>query len=91
MWMAIGEQRGTPADPDQRSAQFTHMAEVTRQSPGFVRGWWGADDDDPELSHALVVLDTLDDARALKRMVEANVTGVRLGLMEIGVAVDGAS
>ncbi|MBM0226752.1 MULTISPECIES: hypothetical protein [Micromonospora] len=91
MWMVIGEQRGTPADPDQRSAQFTHMAEVTRQSPGFVRGWWGADDDDPELSHALVVLDTLDNARALKRMVEANVTGVRLRLMEIGVAVDGAS
>ncbi|GAA4565903.1 hypothetical protein GCM10023176_14940 [Micromonospora coerulea] len=91
MWMVIGEQRGTSSDPEERSAQFTHMAEVTRQSPGFVRGWWGADDDDLGLSHALVVLDTLDNARALKRMVEENVIGVRLRLMEIGLEVDGAS
>lgn len=89
--MVIGEQHGTPTDPEERSAQFRHMAEVTRQSPGFVRGWWGADDDDPELSHALVVIDTLDNARALKRMVEENITGVRLRLMEIGAEVERAS
>ncbi|MCI4063689.1 hypothetical protein MRQ36_32630 [Micromonospora sp. R77] len=87
MWMVIGEQHGTPADTDERVAQFTHMAEVTRQSPGFVRGWWGTDDDDPSLGHALVVLDSLENARALRRMVEENVTGVRLRIMEIGVAV----
>lgn len=89
--MVIGEQHGTPTAPEERSAQFRHMAEVTRQSAGFVRGWWGADDDDPELSHALVVIDTLDNARALKRMVEENITGVRLRLMEIGAEVEGAS
>ncbi|WP_446217819.1 hypothetical protein [Micromonospora sp. IBHARD004] len=87
MWMVIGEQRGTPADPDERSAQFTHMAEVTRQSSGFVRGWWGADDVDPDITHVVVLLDTLDDARALRRMVEENVTGVRLQTMEVGVEV----
>ncbi|SCG47800.1 hypothetical protein GA0070613_1616 [Micromonospora inositola] len=86
--MVIGEQRGTPADRDERTAQFTHMAEVTRQSPGFVRGCWGADDDDRELSHALVVLDTLEHARALRRMVEENVSGVRLRIMEINVEAD---
>jgi hypothetical protein len=91
MWMVIGEQHGTPADPEERAAQFTHMAEVTRQSPGFVRGWWGADDDDPGLSHALVVLDSLENARALRRMVEKNVSGVRLRIMEIGVAVEATS
>ncbi|WP_377522464.1 hypothetical protein [Micromonospora mangrovi] len=85
--MVIGEQHGTPADPDERAAQFAHMAEVTRQSPGFVRGWWGADDDDQSLGHALVILDSLENARGLRRMVEENVTGVRLRIMEIGVAV----
>lgn len=89
--MVIGEQHGTPADPDERAAQFTHMAEVTRQSPGFVRGWWGVDDDEQSLSHALVVLDSLENARALRRMVEENVTGVRLRIMEIGVAATAAS
>jgi quinol monooxygenase YgiN len=91
MWMVIGEQRGTPGDAEERAAQFAHMAEVTRQSPGFVSGWWGADDDDPELSHALVILDSLEHARALRRMVAENVTGVRLRIMEIGVAVPPAS
>jgi hypothetical protein len=91
MWMVIGEQHGTPADAAQRSAQFRHMAEVTRSSPGFVRGWWGADQDDPELSHALVVLDTLEHARAFRRMVEENVTGLRLRLTQIDVAADGAA
>lgn len=65
------------------------MAEVTRQSPGFVRGWWGTDDDDHDLTHALVVLDTLDNAQALKRMIEQNVSGVRLRLMEIGLDAEG--
>ncbi|WP_433315704.1 hypothetical protein [Micromonospora chersina] len=91
MWMVIGEQGGTPTDAAARAAQFAHMAEVTRQSPGFVRGWWGADDDEPELSHALVVLDTLEHARAFRRMVEENVTGVRLRIMEIGAEAEGAA
>ncbi|MFG2054130.1 hypothetical protein ACGFI9_08845 [Micromonospora sp. NPDC048930] len=89
MWMVIGEQGGAPADVAARAAQFAHMAEVTRRSPGFIRGWWGADGDDPGLTHALVVLDTLDHARALKQMVEKNVAGVRLRLMEIGVEAAG--
>ncbi|RQW84663.1 hypothetical protein [Micromonospora globispora] len=89
MWMVLGEQGGAPADREARAAQFAHMAEVTRGCPGFVRGWWGADEDDPQLTHALVVLDTLDNARALKRMVEENVAGARLRLMEIGVEVQG--
>ncbi|MFE9956030.1 hypothetical protein [Micromonospora sp. NPDC005299] len=91
MWMVIGEQGGTPTEAAARAAQFAHMAEVTRQSPGFVRGWWGVDDDEPDLSHALVVLDTLEQARALRRMVEQNVTGVRLRIMEIGVEAEGVA
>lgn len=91
MWMVIGEQRATPVDPAAQAAQFAHMAEVTRRSPGFIRGWWGADGDDAEVSHALVVLDTLDHARALKQMVEQNVSGVRLRLMEIGVEAEGTA
>lgn len=91
MWMVIGEQRATPADPAARAAAFAHMAEVTRRSPGFIRGWWGADGDDSELTHALVVLDTLGHAQALKQMVEENVSGVRLRLMEIGVEAEGTA
>ncbi|TYB37831.1 hypothetical protein FXF50_12965 [Micromonospora sp. AP08] len=91
MWMVIGEQGGTPTDPVARAAQFAHMAEVTRRSPGFVRGWWGADDDEPDLSHVLVVLDTLEHAQALRRMVEENVTGARLRIMEIAAEAQGAA
>lgn len=89
--MVIGEQGGTAADPAARTAQFAHMAEVTRQSPGFVRGWWGTDDDDQDLTHALVVLDTLEHAQALKRMVEQNVSGVRLRLMAISLDAEGTA
>ncbi|MEV0425163.1 hypothetical protein [Micromonospora sp. NPDC050495] len=91
MWMVIGEQGGTPAEAAARAAQFAHMAEVTRQFPGFVRGWWGADGDEPDRSHALVVLDTLEHARALRQTVEENVPGVRLRLMEIGAEVEGSA
>ncbi|MFG2105979.1 hypothetical protein [Micromonospora chersina] len=91
MWMVIGEQGDTPTDPAARAAQFAHMAEVTRRSPGFVRGWWGADDDEPHLSHTLVVLDTLEHARAFRRTVEENVTGARVRIMEIGVEAEGVA
>ncbi|MEU4476928.1 hypothetical protein AB0F68_02495 [Micromonospora sp. NPDC023966] len=91
MWMVIGEQGGTPAGAAARAAQFAHMAEVTRQSPGFVRGWWGTDEDEADLSHALVVLDTLEDAREFRRTVEENVAGVRLRIMEIGVEAEGVA
>lgn len=87
MWVVIGEQRGLSADAGERPVQFEHMAEVTRQSPGFVRGWWGADDTDPEVMHVLVMLDSLGNAQALKQMVEQNVTGVRMRIMEVGVEV----
>ncbi|GAA2704733.1 hypothetical protein ACFY2R_09730 [Micromonospora olivasterospora] len=87
MWMVIGEQRGLSTDAGERSARLKHMAEVTRQSPGFVRGWWGADDTDPEVMHVLVMLDSLENAQALKQMVEQNVTGVRLRIMEVDVEV----
>ncbi|MEU8296115.1 hypothetical protein AB0C04_02360 [Micromonospora sp. NPDC048909] len=85
MYMLIGEQQGEAGEPAERRARFEHMAQVVRQSPGFVRGSWGADEDDPAIEHALVVLDTLENAQALRRAVETNVTGVRLRLMAVAV------
>ncbi|WP_139307247.1 hypothetical protein [Micromonospora pattaloongensis] len=90
MYVVIGEQRGLSPDVGERAAQFNHMAEVTRQSPGYVRGWWGADDTDAEVMHVLVMLDSLANAQALKQMVEQNVTGVRLRIMEVGLVAPAA-
>ncbi|MEV4499166.1 hypothetical protein AB0J84_26160 [Micromonospora arborensis] len=87
MYVVIGEQRGLSTEVGERLAQFKHMAEVTRQSPGYIRGWWGGDDTDPEVMHVLVMLDSMADAQALKQMVEQNVTGVRLRIMEVGLVV----
>ncbi|SCE83689.1 hypothetical protein [Micromonospora mirobrigensis] len=88
MFIVIGEQRADVIGPDERHVQFSHMAEVTRQAPGFVRGWWGVDQDDPGLVHVLTVLDTHEHAEAVRRMVEEHVTGVRLRLMEIDVEAE---
>ncbi|MFF3867183.1 hypothetical protein [Micromonospora sp. NPDC001898] len=88
MYILIGEQQAEAVDADEQRARFAHMADVVRRSPGFVRGWWGLDDTDREAAHVLIALDTLDHARALRRMVEENVTGVRLRIMEVGVSAE---
>ncbi|MGC4804939.1 hypothetical protein [Micromonospora sp. DT233] len=88
MYMLIGEQQVESVDADEQRARFAHMADVVRRSPGFVRGWWGLDDTDPENAHVLIALDTLEDARALRRLVEENVLGVRLRIMAVGVSAE---
>lgn len=85
--MVIGEQRMPGGAPEERRAQFAHMAEVVRQSPGFVRGWWGPDQADVETGHALVLFDTLEHATELAATVERYVSGVRVRVMAVDVTV----
>ncbi|MFC8618426.1 hypothetical protein ACFT9M_18710 [Micromonospora purpureochromogenes] len=87
MYMVIGEQRMPGGGPEERRAQFAHMAEVVRQSAGFVRGWWGPDQADAETGHALVLFDTLDRATEFAATVERYVSGVRLRVMAVDVTV----
>ncbi|MGC5017277.1 hypothetical protein [Micromonospora sp. DT47] len=88
MYMVIGEQRLPAAGPEERRAQFAHMAEVVRRSPGFVHGWWGPDEADQDTGHALVLLDTREHALEFAATVERFVTGLRLRVMAVDVTVN---
>ncbi|MEV0806459.1 hypothetical protein [Micromonospora sp. NPDC050200] len=88
MYMVIGEQRMPGDGPEEQRAQFAHMAEVVRQSPGFVRGWWGPDHADAETGHALVLFDSLEHATEFTATVERYVSDVRLRVMAVDVTVN---
>ena len=85
--MVIGEQPMPAGGPEEQRAQFAHMAEVVRQSPGFVRGWWGPDEANQEIGHALVLVDTREHALEFAATVERYVTGLRLRVVAVDVTV----
>lgn len=85
--MVIGEQRMPAGTAQSRQEQYAHMAEVVRQSPGFVRGWWGPDEADRETGHALVLLDSREHALEFAATVEQYVPDLRLRVMAVEVTV----
>jgi hypothetical protein len=85
MYALIGEQQVDPVAPDEQREQFGHMADIVQQTRGFIRGSWGLDADDPQLIRAFIVLDSRENALALKSAVEERVPDSRLRLMEIQV------
>ena len=65
---------------DARMREFQESAlpslvEGVRQNPGFVRGFWSEDVDDPAMSVTFIVFETLDQARAFRDAVVANAPG----------------
>lgn len=48
------------------------LVEGVKQNPGFVRGFWADDLDQPDRSVTFIVFETLDQARGFREAVMAN-------------------
>ena len=48
------------------------LVEGVKQNPGFVRGFWADDLDDPSQSVTFIVFETLDQARGFREAVRQN-------------------
>jgi hypothetical protein len=48
------------------------LVEGVKQNPGFVRGFWAEDLDDPNRSVTFIVFDTLEQAHGFREAVIAN-------------------
>jgi len=56
----------------QTEAALPVLVEGVQQNPGFVRGYWSSDVDDPGVSITFIVFETLDQARDFRKAVMAN-------------------
>jgi hypothetical protein len=64
------------------------LVEGVKQNPGFVRGFWADDLDDPDRSVTFIVFQTLEQAQGFREAVLANapaqqVSGVERGDLRI--------
>jgi hypothetical protein len=57
---------------EQQEDMLPVLVEGVKQNPGFVRGFWASDLDQPEQSVTFVVFETLDQARGFREAVLAN-------------------
>jgi len=82
-------------DASMREAQLSalpRLVEGVKQNPGFIRGYWADDIDDPSKSVTFIVFETLDQARGFRQAVMENApaqsaVGVEQGglrIVEIG-------
>ena len=72
----------------QQQEMLPRLVEGVKQNPGFVRGFWADDIDDPGQSVTFIVFETLDQARGFRDAVLANApaqteAGVERGTLRI--------
>jgi len=56
----------------QQASMLPQLVAGVSQNPGFRRGFWAEDVEDPGLSVTFIVFDTLPQARAFREAVMAN-------------------
>jgi len=49
-----------------------HIVEGVKRNPGFVRGYWASDVDDPNQTVTFIVFETLEQARRFRQAVIDN-------------------
>ena len=64
------------------------LVEGVKENPGFVRGFWADDVDDPDRSVTFIVFETLEQAQGFRKAVLANApaqqeSGVERGALRI--------
>ena len=57
---------------ERQAAVLPQLVAGVKQNPGFVRGFWADDLEQPDLSVTFVVFETLDQARSFREAVIAN-------------------
>jgi hypothetical protein len=51
------------------------LVDGVKQNPGFIRGFWTADVEDPALSLTFIVFETFEQARSFRQAVMSNAPG----------------
>ena len=73
---------------ERQAAVLPHLVAGVRQNPGFVRGFWADDLDDPDVSVTFVVFETLDQAQSFREAVIANAPAqVEVGIERAGLRI----
>lgn len=57
---------------EQQAAMLPMLIDGVRQNPGFLRGYWTADVEDPSVSVTFIVFEELEQAQAFRTAVMAN-------------------
>ena len=73
---------------DRQAAGLPQLVAGVSRNPGFVRGFWADDLDEPDLSVTFVVFETLDQARSFREAVMANAPAqVEVGIEQAGLRI----
>jgi hypothetical protein len=73
---------------EKQAAVLPALVAGVSQNPGFVRGFWADDLDEPDLSVTFVVFETLQQARGFRKAVMANAPAqVEVGIERAGLRI----
>ena len=73
---------------ERQAAVLPQLVAGVKQNPGFVRGFWADDLEQPDLSVTFVVFETLDQARSFREAVMANAPAqVEVGIERAGLRI----
>lgn len=73
---------------EKQAAVLPQLVEGVRANPGFVRGFWADDVEEPDLSVTFVVFETLDQATRFREAVMANAPAqVEVGIERAGLRI----
>lgn len=72
MYAVAGRWSLDPSRAEEQQRALEGIVDGVKRSPGFVRGFWSQDADDPGVHLTYIVFETLQDARAFRSAVEAN-------------------
>ena len=73
---------------ERQAALLPQLVAGGSQNPGFVRGFWADDLDEPDLSVTFVVFETLDQAQRFREAVIANAPAqVEVGIERAGLRI----
>jgi hypothetical protein len=73
---------------EMQAAVLPQLVAGVSRNPGFVRGFWADDLEEPDLSVTFVVFETLDQARSFREAVMANTPAqVEVGIERAGLRI----
>jgi hypothetical protein len=73
---------------EKQAAVLPQLVAGVRRNPGFVRGFWADDLDEPDVSVTFVVFETLEQARGFREAVMANAPAqAEVGIERAGLRI----
>ena len=73
---------------ERQAAMLPMLIDSVRQNPGFVRGYWTSDVEDPSVSVTFIVFEELEQARSFCQAVRANAPAqAESGVMRDGLRI----